>query len=51
MIKMIVEKEIEFDRLLVSKDFKYLIEKLLEKKPTARYSAEECLRLPVLLKI
>lgn len=50
MIKMITENEAQIDTLNVSDNFKSMLKKLLEKDPVKRYTATQCLRLPVLLK-
>lgn len=50
MVKMITKEKIEIDRLKLSEDFKNLLKKLLEKDPSKRFSAADCLRLPLFLK-
>lgn len=47
---MITENDAEIDTLNVSENFKSMLKKMLEKDPNKRYSASQCLRLPVLLK-
>jgi serine/threonine protein kinase len=50
MIKMITENEADIHSLKVSDDFKLMLSKMLEKHPNKRYTASQCLRLPLLLK-
>jgi serine/threonine protein kinase len=50
MIKTIIEDEPDIHSLKVSDDFKIMLTKMLEKDPSKRYTASQCLRLPVLLK-
>lgn len=47
---MIIGEEALIENLNVSEEYKVLLKRLLEKDPSIRYSAEDCLRLPVILK-
>lgn len=50
IVKMITEEDIAIDSLKISDDFKMLLKKLLERDPSKRFSAGDCLRLPLIMK-
>lgn len=50
IVKMITGEEIAIDSLKISDDFKMFLKKLLERDPSKRFSASDCLRLPLIMK-